>query len=104
MTLHTDNVQMIDVDPHDSFRLGAHRIRLDFSYFETTLAPNVPSALFEILTAWNQNIPDATFVNHNGVVIDLDNWPDETTFKYRFSMSIIKARKRHIAVGFSLST
>jgi hypothetical protein len=104
MTLNNDNVLMSDVDPHDAFRLGAHRIRLDFSYFETTLAPNVPSALFEILTAWNQNVPDATFVDHDGVVIDLDDWPDEKTFKYRFSMSIIEARKRHIAVGFSFRT
>jgi hypothetical protein len=104
MTLKNDNAKMIDVDPHNAFRLGAHCIHLDFSYIETTLAPNVPSALFDILTAWNQNVPNATFVDHDGVVIDLDNWPDETTFKYRFSMSIIEARKRHIAVGFSFCT
>jgi hypothetical protein len=40
----------------------------------------------------------------SGYDIDLDDWPNQTTFKDRFSMIIVEARKRHIAVGFVLHT
>jgi hypothetical protein len=105
MTITTSDDQMVDPDPHhDAFRLGEHRIRLDFSYFESATAPNVPSALFEIFTVWKHSLSDMVFVDHGGYDIDLDDWPNQTTFKDRFSMMIVEARKRHIAVGFVLCT
>jgi hypothetical protein len=104
MTITTGDAQMVDPDPRDAFRLGKHRIRLDFSYFEGATAPNVPSALFEIFTVWKQNLSDVIFVDHGGYDIDLDDWPNQKTFKDRFSMIIVEARKRHIAVGFVLRT
>jgi hypothetical protein len=104
MTITTGDAQMVDTDPHDAFRLDEHRIQLDFSYFESATAPNVPSVLFEIFTVWKHNLSDVVFVDHVGYDIDLDDWPNQTTFKDRFSMIIVEARKRHIAVGFVLHT
>jgi hypothetical protein len=104
MTITTGDAQMVDLDPHNAVRLGEHRIRLDFSYFEGAIAPNVPSALFEIFTVWKHNLSDVVFVDHGGYDIDLDNWPNQQTFKDRFSMIIVEARKRHIAVGLVLRT
>jgi hypothetical protein len=104
MTITTGDAQMLDTDPHSAFRLGEHCIRLDFSYFESATAPNVPSALFEIFKVWKQNLSDMVFVDHGGYEIDVEDWPNQKTFKDRFSMIIVEARKRHIAVGFVLRT
>jgi hypothetical protein len=41
-------------DPPNSYQLGEHRIRLDFSYSEVDRAPNVPVALFEIVSFGNR--------------------------------------------------
>jgi hypothetical protein len=90
--------------PPDSATLGEHRIRIDFSYTETMVAPNAPSALFEICTVWNQQLGDALFVDHAGHPIVLDQWPSQQTFAERFSLTIVEARKRHIYVGFTLRT
>jgi hypothetical protein len=104
MTITTGDAQMLDNDPHSAFSLGEHRIRLDFSYSESAIAPNVPSALFEIFKIWKQNLSDVVFVDHVGYDIDVEDWPNQKTFKDRFSMIIVEARKRHIAVGFVLCT
>jgi hypothetical protein len=64
MTITTGDAQMVDTDPHDAFRLGEHRIRLDFSYFESATAPNVPSALFEIFTVWKHNLSDVVWLRY----------------------------------------
>jgi hypothetical protein len=77
MTITTGDVPMVDLDPHDTFRLGEHRIRLDFSYCEGTTAPNVPSALFKIFTVLKHNLSDVVFVDHGGYDIDLDDWPNQ---------------------------
>jgi hypothetical protein len=89
-----------DDDPPASYHLGEHRIRLDFSYTDTDIAPNVPAALFDICKLWKQKIDDIQFVDHAGEVIELDNWPLKPTFQDRFSIQIVEARKRHIMAGF----
>jgi hypothetical protein len=89
-----------DDDPPASYHLGEHQIRLDFSYIDADTAPNVPAALFEICKLWKQKIDDIQFVNHAGHVIELDNWRLKSTFKDRFSIQIVEARKRHIMAGF----
>jgi hypothetical protein len=91
-----------DDDPPASFKLGEHRIRLDFLYTDTDNVPNVPAALFEICKMWKQRIDDIQFVDHAGEVIEMDNWPLKPTFKDRFSIQVVEARKRHIMAGMIL--
>jgi hypothetical protein len=43
-------------DPGVSYQLGAHRIRIDFSYEEAATAPNVLSALFDMCKVLNQTV------------------------------------------------
>jgi hypothetical protein len=104
MPITTGDAQMLDNAPHSAFSLGEHRICIDFSYFKSAIAPNVLSALFEIFKVWKQNLSDVVFVDHGGYDIDVEDWPNQKTFKDRFSMIIVEARKRHIAVGFVLRT
>jgi hypothetical protein len=89
-------------DPPASFKLGEHRICLDFSYTDTDNVLNVPAALFEICKMWKQCIDDIQFVGHAGKVIEMDNWPLKPNFKDRFSIQIVEARKRHIMAGLVL--
>jgi hypothetical protein len=100
MTKPSDNDNRDKDDPPASYKLGEHRIRLDFSYTDTDNVPNVPVALFEICKLWKQQTDDITFVDHAGKVIEMDNWPLKPTFKDRFSIQIVEARKRHVMAGF----
>jgi hypothetical protein len=87
-----------------SYQLGEHRICINFSYEEAATAPNVPSALFDMCKVLNQQLDEIQFVDHSKQVIELDTWPTKQTFNDRFSLQFVKARKRHIMVGFILRT
>jgi hypothetical protein len=89
-------------DPPGPFKVDEHRIHIHFSYDEDATAPIVPSALYEICKSYNQNITDLYLLDHAGDPIEMVNWPTQSTFDDRFSVSIIKARKRHGMVGFTL--
>jgi hypothetical protein len=80
MALSSDGDNRGDDDPPASYQLGEHRIRLDFSYTDADTAPQC--------------------VDRAGDVIKLDNWPLQSTFKDRFSIQIVEARKPHIMAGF----
>jgi hypothetical protein len=75
--------------PPESYKLGEHRIRIDFSYEAATTAPNAPSALFELCKVMNQQIDDIQFADHSRNPIALDTWPTKQTFNDRFSLQFI---------------
>jgi hypothetical protein len=90
--------------PGESYKLGEHRIHIDFSYAAAATAPNSPSALFQLCKVLNQQINNIQFANHSRNIIALDTWPTKQTFNDRFSLQFIEARKRHIMVGFIIRT